>query len=131
MDWIIWDKTFELGHDSMDQDHKMLVILINLLADSMARRHGREFCSEVLDEIMSYTRRHFATEEQLMASRDYALADAHKSEHRSLLDLAMRHKTWFETGSLEASIALLDFLEATLARHILNSDKVLADSLAA
>lgn len=129
MGWIKWDNTLELGHDAMDADHRQLVARVNQLADCIVNNRGKESYNALLDDLFAHTRAHFSMEEQLMAACSYPYAEEHRSEHAKLVKDLLAHRAKFD-ASVQPSISLLFFFDQWLSRHILNSDKELANFLA-
>lgn len=50
----------------IDDQHKILIGLINLLHDAMLANRGSEIQKEIVTELAEYVRYHFATEEKYM-----------------------------------------------------------------
>jgi len=93
------------------------------------RGKGKNVCGHVLDELIAYTRTHFAMEEQLMATHRYARALDHKTEHAKLVDEVLDFKSKYDAGTVTLSVSLLRFLVEWLTHHILESDKDLAQAI--
>jgi hemerythrin len=130
MTWIKWEHALKLGHDAMDADHRKLVGLVNQLAKGIVDKLGKTAYDALLDELISHTRAHFGMEEQLMAACSYPETDEHRAEHARLVELALDHRAKFD-ASAEPSISLLYFFDQWLTRHIVGSDKKLANYIAA
>ncbi len=120
-----WDDKYKINHMVIDADHKKLVDLINQLADAMQAGKGRDVCGKVLNELVSYTKTHFATEEKLMAAHAYARMAEHKAEHAKFVKEVLDFKGKFDSGALTVTASLLTFLRDWLIHHIMNSDKAL------
>jgi hemerythrin-like metal-binding protein len=129
MDWIKWDHTLELGHEGMDSDHRQLVALVNQLANGIVNNLGKEAYDALLDDLFAHTRAHFGMEERLMAAGSYPDAKEHRAEHATLIKDALEYRARFD-ASAEPSISLLYFFDQWLTRHILASDRELANFLA-
>ena len=126
MPMMEWNDALKVGHSVIDREHQKLVGLINKLGDAMSAGQGREACGEVLNELIAYTRTHFATEEGLMSVHHYADTARHKAEHSGLIREVVAFKGKFEAGTATLSVSLLHFLMDWLTHHILESDKALA-----
>jgi hemerythrin len=129
MTWILWDNTLETGQARMDEDHRELARLFDLLSEAVAQRREREFCSSVVDQIIEHARTHFELEQQFMAERHYPKIKQHTAEHDMLLAQALECRAAFDAGD-GPKIALADFPDVWLSFHILFSDKDLAQFLA-
>jgi hemerythrin-like metal-binding protein len=118
-----WDASLHTGHEKVDSDHKRLVDLINRLGDAMAKGQGKDVCGKVLNELVTYARTHFSTEERLMAVHDYDGQVDHKGQHERFIRDVAAFKARFDSGSAMLSISILNFLKTWLADHIKLSDK--------
>jgi len=56
---------------SIDEQHKKLVALVNNLNDAMSSGKGQLIMGKILDDLVAYTKTHFATEERLMTTHTY------------------------------------------------------------
>jgi hemerythrin-like metal-binding protein len=126
MNWIVWDKTLETGHPWIDEDHKELARLFNLLPEAKGMPRGKELCSNVLGQIIAHAGTHFDQEQQLMAKHKYPKMAQHSAEHAMLLEQALNYRIEFDASAGEPDVALVDFPEVWLSFHILFSDKDLA-----
>lgn len=124
-----WNDSLKVGHGLIDRDHQRLVALINQLGEAMSAGQGKDVCGAVLDELVDYTKTHFANEERLMAAHGYADAPAHRAEHASLIDDVEEFRVKYRAGTATLSVFLLRFLMEWLTHHILESDKKLARAL--
>jgi hemerythrin-like metal-binding protein len=131
MPLLQWNNALQIGHAQIDREHKKLVELLNRLYDAMQAGHGKEACGKILDELIDYTRVHFAFEERLMAQHGYAQTAAHKAQHASLVQEVLQFKSRFDAGSIALSVSLFKFLKEWLSNHILQSDKALVGALSA
>ncbi len=124
-----WNDSLKVGHGLIDRDHQRLVALINQLGEAMSAGQGKDACSAVLDELIDYTKTHFASEERLMAAHGYGDAAAHRAEHASLIEDVEDFRIKYHAGMATLSVFLLRFLMEWLTYHILQSDKKLAHAL--
>ena len=108
----------------LDNDHKKLAILINDLHEGlMAGRNSKEL-DHIFDELVVYTRVHFAHEEQLLAEAGYSDVSVHKQEHDQKVQEVLRLQAHF-LGAKESAdyLQVLDLLKYWLLTHMENSDK--------
>ena len=124
-----WNDALKVGHSLIDSDHKKLIGLINELGDAMSTGKGKDVCGNVLNELISYTKTHFAMEEQLMSAHHYPAASEHRAEHARLVQDVVDFKGKFDAGTATLSVSLLHFLMKWLTHHILESDKALAQGI--
>ncbi|HEX8964075.1 MAG TPA: bacteriohemerythrin [Rhodocyclaceae bacterium] len=124
-----WNDSLKVGHGMIDRDHQRLVALINQLGEAMSAGQGKEACGAVLDELIDYTRTHFANEERLMAAHGYPDSAAHRAEHARLIEDVQEFRIKYASGTATLSVFLLRFLMEWLTHHIMQSDKKLAQAL--
>ena len=86
-----WSESFDVGVDSMNDQHRALLNIMNQLF--LHFNNGDEFTSYsfLLDELRDYTLRHFREEEAYMESIDYADLAKHKVIHEKLLENFGKH----------------------------------------
>ena len=124
-----WNDKLAVGHSAIDRDHQRLVGLINELGDAMGAGQGKDVCGGVVDDLVSYTKTHFAMEERLMAAHNFAGASEHRTEHLRLVKQVVDFQDQYQSGKATLSVSLLHFLMEWLTHHILESDQALARGL--
>ena len=82
---FLWKKEFELGIDSIDEQHKKLLEIGNRINDLLSSHDdGDDNYDEiytVIEELKDYTVYHFKTEEDLFIKYKYPEYSIHKKEH--------------------------------------------------
>jgi hemerythrin len=76
----------------IDQQHQELVNLLNRLNDAVKNNESREDIYRIIDDVIAFTRLHFATEEQLMIQSGYTEIEWHKDKHKELIQDALHLK---------------------------------------
>ncbi|WP_109120664.1 bacteriohemerythrin [Azospirillum sp. TSO22-1] len=119
---IEWTAEMETGIPVIDGDHRMLLALVNQIADpdNQGDRTAVEF---VLDELVGYAAVHFAREEELLARAGYPDLEEHRRVHRTLLEETrdlQRRMVAFTPG---LGNELHRFLGHWLTSHILGEDQ--------
>jgi len=118
---IVWDDVLSIGVDEIDDDHRRLVDLFNILNHSVAENADKDYISAVLEELINCTIWHFSHEERLMLMYRYTGIDEHRIEHRELIESVRELQRKFQqTGRLDEDD--LGFLEHWLTEHILVAD---------
>lgn len=127
---ISWDESLSVEVDEIDDDHRKLVDLFNLLKSSVAEDAAPEYIEAVFDELMTCTAWHFKHEERLMLTHRYDGFEDHKNEHDELIDsIKTLRKRCFENGE-PLSEDDFEFLSDWLTGHILGRDMKLGFYLA-
>jgi len=128
---LVWDKTLSVDVPEIDEDHRRLVDLFNLLNHSVVEGDAPDYIEAVMEELISCTAWHFKHEERLMLKYGYEGLLEHKSEHQELIASA----TALQQKLLQESKPVLSddiqFLEHWLTGHILGADRDLGTYLCA
>jgi hemerythrin-like metal-binding protein len=118
-----WNSSLATGIPSIDVEHQQLVQFVNELFDAMTQKKGREVTGMILNQLVAYTVKHFAHEEQLFASTSYPDQAAHRAEHATLKTQVSDFVAKFEAGKATVTAELMTFLRTWLTNHIMGSDK--------
>jgi hemerythrin len=124
MTLMTWTEKLSVGVGVLDEDHKRLVGMVNELYDSMQAGHGKEILGRILNDLVQYTKVHFAREEKFFADTGYPATAPHKQEHDALTKQVMDVQQKYISGASAAlSIDVLRFLKNWLINHIQGSDQ--------
>jgi hemerythrin len=119
-----WNENLSVGVPSVDEQHKVLLGLLNELFDATEAGRGQAVLGKVLKALADYTVYHFQYEESLFAQTGYSAAQDHVKEHADLTRLVQVQRQMFEGGASEVlSEELVKFLRRWLYMHIMGSDK--------
>lgn len=119
---IEWSNDFSVGIQEIDEQHKILVNILNELTKAIEERRGTEVRNEIMDRLVEYTRIHFTVEESLMRILGYPQYEKHKHEHEKLLDQTNDLYSKMNNSAV-STYELLFFLRSWLINHIMGSDK--------
>ncbi len=100
---VQWLEDYELGDPRLDKDHKNLVGIVNLTVNALNSGHMTESLA-LMRQFISAARDHFAVEEELMATCDFANARRHQNYHQHLLERAEQIEAVFEFDQDEQKI---------------------------
>ena len=124
---VRWSQQYALGLDEIDEQHRVLIVLINDIWKAIVKREEKTKLFELVGELEKYTIAHFAAEEAFMRVTDYPGFAQHKVEHQKFVDrVAKERQLAVEQGVL--SLDLMYFLRDWLIDHILMSDKAYVDN---
>jgi len=127
---LVWDPVLSVENDEIDNDHRILVDLFNLLGRAVAEGESRRYVDAVLEELIRCTAWHFSHEERLMLKHGYPELEAHREEHFELMDsVRALQRGILDTGKLEERE--FEFLEQWLTGHILAADMKFGEYLLA
>jgi hemerythrin-like metal-binding protein len=119
---LIWDETYSVQIESIDEQHKILFSYINDLVEAMQEFRESDVVSRLLPALMDYTIVHFGAEEKLMEENGYPKLDEHKQEHEKFINMIKEFEEKFKTGDRTISLGILDFLVDWLKNHIMGTD---------
>jgi len=99
-----WSEKYQVGIDFVDHQHKGLVDIINRLHQAMLDGKGRVVIGKTLEELIVYTRAHFAAEEKVLGSCGYPDFPAHRGEHERLTFAVMEFHQELMTNELGLTV---------------------------
>lgn len=120
---IKWQPTFNLNIAIIDEQHKLLVDLINELSEAYTSNKDRKILEKLINKLGVYASMHFAREEHYFEHFGYPDMDAHLKEHDHFDDMITQFEDEFVSGKEDLSITILLFLSEWLVGHINDSDK--------
>lgn len=124
-----WNNNFNTGIKLIDEQHRKLVDLINMLASHLANQSDIPTLDNIFTELSEYAGYHFRTEEDIWAQCFLGdqMETEHKQVHRKFNDALVELKDDQNTSSLNKIVAdILMFLTHWLAYHILDNDMHMA-----
>lgn len=122
-----WSKSFDTGLDAIDEQHRVLVDMLNKLACHFASGTLELDSTGLLDELLAYAEYHFSCEQRIW-DQELGHADITHSHHES-------HQAFFakiqalsqcESPQEEVLAQLFRYLTRWLAFHIVDSDRRMA-----
>lgn len=117
-----WKDEYSVGVAMIDEQHKVLVGLINEMHEAMAKGKGKESLGEVLARLVTYTKKHFAEEEALLKQHDYPDFPGHKEKHDKMTAKVLALQSDFNAGTFQLTFEVSKFLKDWLSKHILGTD---------
>ena len=120
--FVEWDDTLSVGIEEIDEQHKVLVDLVNKMHEAIHQRHGSDVVIGILSDLTEYTRIHFAVEESLMRILNYPDYDNHKQVHEELLHTVADLQDKVASGKKSIGFELMHFLKTWLVKHIMEED---------
>lgn len=121
--YLEWDDKYSVAVEEFDDQHKRLFALINELHDAIKSGKKKEVLGTVLDELIEYTKTHFANEEAEMKALGYPEFHLHMEEHHALISQVDEYKTAYEAGKTMMITEVMGFLVNWLINHIAYTDK--------
>jgi hemerythrin len=122
MNLMQWKPEYSVGVESMDDEHREMINLINETYEKLDSNPDALQVEECLGDIFSTVSMHFALEERLMRKNNYAEYQAHKDDHEDLLDQIRDLMDDFEVDSSSGAVRLENSLSDWFARHFSTFD---------
>jgi hemerythrin len=129
MTLITWQPQFNLNINIIDQQHQMLVAMINDLYEAFSSGKDRQILAKLINKLGVYAAMHFAREEHYFEVLSYPDSEGHLQEHSSFDEKVCLFEDDFNSGKQDLTINVLKFLSDWLVNHINGSDRKYAPFL--
>jgi len=128
LEQMAWRDEFSVGVAELDEQHRQLIQMINLLAVCGDTRSpaGAERYTEILCGMFDYCQRHFTAEEKYLHGIDYPGIVAHNREHNAFVEKMTEFSLKSAAGIRDVG-AVHNYLRHWLLEHILKSDMAYRD----
>lgn len=123
MAFIDWDDSLSVKIDSIDNEHKKLIGMINEFYDNVKEESSTELVVKIVRRMREYTQTHFRSEESYMRIYNDPGYLKHKEEHDSFVDKVKDVEERCANGKLVASFEITNFLKKWIRDHIQKTDK--------
>jgi len=124
-----WSPEYSVNIKAIDSQHQQLVDILNRLFIAVSKREGDKVIASILDGLVDYTKTHFALEERLMQQAKYKDFEAHKAEHKKLIEELDRLCKKHMLEEKPIYFEMLGFLKTWLKEHILGVDTLYSADL--
>jgi hemerythrin-like metal-binding protein len=127
MPLIKWRDSYSVGVERFDNEHKILVDMINEMFVVVRDKKSIDHLSTAINKLIEYTQEHFIAEEEAMAEVNYPDLAAHKEMHGKLINDVVNHKKRIENNDKQERIDFYHFLRDWLLTHIVEEDMLYKD----
>ena len=122
-DVFVWDVSLDVGIAEINQQHKVLIDLINTINRAVKNNESVAQITTNLSSLIDFTHEHFRYEEELFSGHRYPDTAAHKQTHIKLLGQLVDYKEQLQNGENIDYSSLMVFLSQWLKQHIRHSDQ--------
>lgn len=119
---IKWRDSFSVGVQKFDDEHKVLLEIINELFVIVRDQKTVDHLTIEINKLIQYTQEHFVEEEAAMEKVGYPALEDHKAIHKKLINDVSAFKKQVENGDKEAIKTFYHFLRDWLLTHIIEED---------
>ncbi len=129
MSLIVWTDSLSVGISSIDEQHKVLIKIINDLNEAMERNDTDAIMKDIFQRLTDYTHVHFKYEEDIFEQYGYEDSPAHKAQHEALICTLNDLKQKLDSGEHKIGIEVMQFLNRWLTDHIMKTDHAYTEFL--
>lgn len=118
-----WREEYSVGVEGLDDQHRHMFGLINQLVGMVNSMPTPEQVASILNGLIEYKQKHFATEEGYFRRFGFEGAEEHIVEHRKFDVRIEEIREKYGNDRTMFVFELVDFLEDWLIDHILHTDR--------
>jgi len=123
MPYFNWTPEMAIGLARIDDDHKVLVAIMNRLFDNLETDQDDETMEQSFKALVRYTEIHFGREEAVLSVVNYPDLSSHRDDHNLFIkDINQMQKEFGDSTSRKEKTKLLDYLKNWLTNHIMIDD---------
>lgn len=120
---IQWDNEFSVNNDAIDNEHQSLFTALNDFYEGLRQNASRESMGKLIDNLVFYTKTHFANEEIYMQKIGFPGIENHLNEHREFISKVEAFQSKIKEGKLLVSVEVTNFIKNWITNHIKTQDK--------
>lgn len=126
MAYMQWTEAMSVGLPELDDDHRILIAVINRLAADTGEGAAADVVGRSLVTLTRYAEYHFEREQRVMEACGFPELDSHIEEHREFVGWVREAERRYDTTPADTAAELhgevLAFLKNWLNHHILLQD---------
>jgi len=122
MEKVVWGPQLETAVPELDEQHKYLVEIINLMQSMIDHEVSRQDLEKVFNSLEQYARVHFAEEEEVLRKANYPDLERHIGHHRDFITRLEKIKAQEIKDPYVAFTSLLMFTREWFIYHLMRED---------
>ncbi len=124
-----WTPNLSVGINVIDDQHKVWFEKAEKLFEAGKNNQAKEYVGELLDFLESYTKKHFADEENYMQRIRYPQYAEQKAAHTAFIAQLQKLRSDYQTsgGNILVIINANQMVVEWLTKHISNMDKKIGE----
>jgi hemerythrin len=123
MQFFEWEDAYNIGVREIDIQHRGLFNIISKLSTSRQYETEGKYFFAMFNQLVDYTRIHFATEERYMREAQYPRFIEHQQEHTAFFIEVTKLAGDFEKKAPDIQQKILNFLKDWYTTHIMGTDR--------
>lgn len=116
--WVLWDESLNIGIDTIDEQHRYLVDLINDLFEVVSKKKGTREVARLIKATDAYAKVHFRAEELMMQRYGYTGLHRQEQQHHAFETKIREFYEELHDNPLVAQFDVLSYLRDWLIQHI-------------
>jgi hemerythrin-like metal-binding protein/PAS domain S-box-containing protein len=120
LDWV---DAFELGVDEMDEQHKQLIQLINVVYSSIKQDKNKKEIKENIRSFVDFASYHFGNEEHYFEQFGFEWSLEHTQEHKAFIKEIVQFQSDYAGNKLKFLDEIMIFIKKWLFSHFSVTDK--------
>lgn len=120
---FVWNEKFSVGMESMDDQHKHFLDLLNNLGDEIQRQNDEEMVHTAIISLFNYAMLHFRDEENILSKCGFPEIEQQRREHRFFVRQVKEMEESHQRGSRVFLGSVVSFLRDWFMHHIMIEDK--------
>ncbi len=124
MPMLEWNESLSLNFEEIDDQHKELITMINILYDMMTlNNNSAHEVQNIISDLHTYIIEHFGSETRIMKKYNYPETQAHINEHKEFIAKVNEVENLCNSDAANTSMEILNYLSTWLVQHINDTDK--------
>ena len=119
----------ELDPDSIDNEHRIQMGLLNALHDAVNDKKPESEINQILNQLTTYSELHFMSEDLLMRLYAYPDYDDHVNDHEAMTEYLKEIMNTVSAGQDSMTLKTVSDLRGFLVGHIGPRDEALSEYL--
>ncbi len=120
---LVWQESFALGNELIDDQHKTLFLNSNKLLHAIIESGTKDEISKIISHLLDDIAKHFIDEEKILESVGYPLLIQHAIEHKKLKKRALELAEDFNSNEIHVG-DIFEFLAyEVIKKHMLEYDR--------
>ncbi|MBC8549982.1 MAG: hemerythrin family protein [Candidatus Brocadiales bacterium] len=83
---IKWEGKYSVNIAMLDEEHKKIIGIVNAVTIADQHSYTLDKVAEIMNDMITYARKHFKSEEEYMIKFKYPAYQSHKAEHVKFLE---------------------------------------------
>ncbi len=120
---LVWQESFTLGNELIDDQHKTLFLNSNKLLHVIIKSSTKEEISNIISQLLDDITKHFIDEEHILESIGYPFVKQHAIEHEKLKKRALDLAEDFNSNEIHVGDVFEFLVYEVIKKHMLEYDR--------